>query len=107
MIVGHMKVSIVIPVYNVSRYLRRCLGSVGRQTFRGFEVIAVDDGSTDDSGRWLDEYEADFPLRRIHQANRGLSEARNAAMAVASGLQGSVPPKSRACGARPEAAALE
>ena len=80
-----MKVSIIVPVYNVSRYLRRCLDSIGRQTFRDFEVIAVDDGSTDDSGRQLDEYEADFPLRRIHQANRGLSEARNAAMAVASG----------------------
>lgn len=80
-----MKVSIIVPVYNVSRYLRRCLDSIGRQTFRDFEVIAVDDGSTDDSGRLLDEYEATFPLRRMHQANQGLSGARNAAMAVAEG----------------------
>lgn len=80
-----MKVSIIVPVYNVSRYLRRCLDSIGRQTFRDFEVIAVDDGSTDDSGRQLDEYEASFPLRRIHQANQGLSGARNSAMAVAQG----------------------
>lgn len=80
-----MKVSIVIPIYNVSRYLRRCLDSVGRQTFRDFEVIAVDDGSTDGSGRMLDEYEETFPLRRIHQANQGLSAARNAALAVAEG----------------------
>lgn len=80
-----MKVSIVIPIYNVSRSLRRCLDSVGRQTFRDFEVIAVDDGSTDDSGRQLDQYEATFPLRRIHQENRGLSGARNTALAVAGG----------------------
>lgn len=80
-----MKVSVIVPVYNVSRYLRRCLDSIARQTFRDFEVIAVDDGSTDDSGRQLDEYEATFPLRRIHQANQGLSGARNTAMAAAAG----------------------
>lgn len=80
-----MRVSIILPVYNVSRYLRRCLDSIARQTFRDFEVIAVDDGSTDDSGRQLDDYEASFPMRRIHQPNRGLSAARNAAMAEATG----------------------
>lgn len=80
-----MKVSIVIPVYNVSRYLRRCLDSIARQTFRDFEVIAVDDGSTDGSGKLLDDYEASFPMRRIHQPNRGLSAARNAAMDAARG----------------------
>ena len=80
-----MRVSIIIPVYNVSRYLYRCLDSVGRQTFRDFEVIAVDDGSTDESGRLLDEYAANFPLRRVHQANQGLSGARNTALAMAEG----------------------
>ena len=80
-----MRVSIILPVYNVSRYLRRCLDSIARQTFRDFEVIAVDDGSTDDSGRQLDEYEAPFPMRRIHQPNRGLSAARNTAMVAATG----------------------
>ena len=80
-----MKVSILLPVYNVSRYLLRCLDSIGRQTFRDFEVIAVDDGSTDDSGRQLDEYEPTFPLRRIHQANQGLSGARNTALTAAAG----------------------
>ena len=80
-----MRVSIVLPVYNVSRYLRRCLDSIARQTFRDFEVIAVDDGSTDGSGKLLDDYEASFPMRRIHQSNQGLSAARNAAMAAATG----------------------
>lgn len=80
-----MKVSIILPVYNVERYLRGCLDSIAKQTFRDFEVVAVDDGSTDASGRILDDYRADFPLRRIHQPNRGLSGARNAAMDMASG----------------------
>ena len=80
-----MKVSIVIPIYNVSRSLRRCLDSVGRQTFRDFEVIAVDDGSTDGSGRLLDEYEASFELIRIHQENQGASVARNEALFRAHG----------------------
>ena len=80
-----VKVSIVLPVYNVARHLRGCLDSIGRQTFRDFEVIAVDDGSTDGSGRMLDDYPAPFPFRRIHQTNQGLSAARNAALAVAAG----------------------
>lgn len=80
-----MKVSIVLPVYNVARHLRGCLESIGRQTFRDFEVIAVDDGSTDGSGQILEDCSAPFPLRCIHQANQGLSAARNAALAVAGG----------------------
>ena len=80
-----MKVSIVIPVYNVAPYLTRCLDSVGRQTFRDFEVVAVDDGSTDGSGEILDAYAAKFPLERIHQANGGASRARNAGLAAATG----------------------
>lgn len=80
-----MKVSIVIPVYNVAQYLTRCLDSVGRQTFRDFEVVAVDDGSTDGSAEILDGYGADFPLTRIHQPNGGVSRARNRAFGVAQG----------------------
>ena len=80
-----MKVSIVIPVYNVAPYLVRCLDSAGRQTFRDFEVVAVDDGSTDGSGKILDAYAANFPLKRIHQANGGASRARNAGFAAATG----------------------
>ena len=80
-----MKVSIVLPVYNVSRHLRGCLDSIARQTFRDFEVVAVDDGSTDGSGQMLEDYPAAFPMRVIHQANQGLSAARNAALAAVSG----------------------
>lgn len=80
-----MKVSIVIPVYNVASYLTRCLDFVGRQMFRDFEVVAVDDGSTDGSGKILDAYVANFPLKRIHQANGGASRARNAGFAAATG----------------------
>lgn len=79
------KVSIVIPVYNAARFLRRCLDSVAAQTFRDFKVIAVDDGSTDGSGDVLDRYEASFPLVRIHQENQGVSAARNRALAAADG----------------------
>lgn len=80
-----MKVSVILPVYNVESHLRGCLDSIARQTFRDFEVIAVDDGSTDASGRLLDEYEASFPLRRIHRRNQGVSATRNAALDLATG----------------------
>lgn len=79
------RVSIVIPVYNAARTLRRCLDSVGAQTFRDFEVIALDDGSADDSGRILDAYEPSFPLVRLYQANAGVSAARNRALEEARG----------------------
>lgn len=79
------RVSVVIPVYNAARCLRRCLDSVAAQTFREFSVIAVDDGSADGSGDVLDRYEATFPLVRIHQENRGVSAARNRGLSVADG----------------------
>lgn len=80
-----MKASIIIPVYNASALLGRCLDSVRRQTFADYEVIAVDDGSTDDSGRLLDEYANDPRIRVVHQPNRGQGAARNAALRLAQG----------------------
>ena len=88
--------SIVIPVYNVARYLRECLDSVLAQTYDSWEVICVDDGSTDGSEAILDEYAARFnsstvqpfnhsTFRVIHQKNAGVSAARNAAIDVATG----------------------
>lgn len=72
------KVSIIIPVYNVERYLRQCLDSAMNQTLRDIEIICVDDGSTDGSGAILDEYAAkDGRFRIINQENRGLAGARN------------------------------
>lgn len=80
------KVSVVIPVYNVEKYLGECLDSVLRQTFRNLEIICVDDGSTDSSPEILADYAAkDSRIKVITQRNAGLSAARNAGMDAASG----------------------
>ena len=81
-----MKLSIIVPVYNVAAYLRECLDSVRAQTFADWECVCVDDGSTDGSGAILDEYAAkDGRFRVIRQANAGVGAARNAALEAASG----------------------
>lgn len=73
------EISVVVPVYNVECYLDACVQSILWQTLRNFELILVDDGSTDGSGTMCDRYLAeDFRIRVIHQENRGLAEARNA-----------------------------
>ena len=80
------KISIIIPVYNVEKYLRRCLDSVLNQTFAGWQAICVDDGSPDNCAAILDEYAArDKRFAVIHQKNGGLSDARNAGLKKASG----------------------
>jgi len=77
------KISVVIPVYNVQEYLPRCLDSLAAQTFTEFEVICVDDGSTDASGRICDEYsKKDERFRVYHIENGGVSNARNYALAL-------------------------
>ncbi|MDR1141195.1 MAG: glycosyltransferase [Planctomycetaceae bacterium] len=74
------KVSIIIPVYNVEKYLRDCLDSVVNQTLTDIQIICVDDGSPDRCPQILDEYAAkDQRIMVIHQQNAGLSAARNAA----------------------------
>lgn len=78
----HPLVSVIIPVHNGGRYLRAALESVFAQTYRPFEVIVVDDGSTDDSGVIAQS----FPeVRYIHQENQGVAAARNNAIEVAQG----------------------
>ena len=75
-------VSVIIPVYNGARYLREALESVFAQTYRPFEVIVVDDGSSDDSGKIAQS----FPdVRYIHQANQGVAAARNNGIEAARG----------------------
>ena len=81
--------SLVVPVYNVESYLGQCLDSIVAQTNRNFEVILVDDGSTDSSGKLADAFQEEnsdaFPIRVVHQTNQGLSAARNCGISHASG----------------------
>ena len=78
--------SILVPVYNVEKYLRECLESIRRQTFEDFEVIVVDDGSTDASSVICDEYAAmDERFRVFHRENGGITSVRKAGAARASG----------------------
>ena len=80
------KISVVIPVYNVEKYVGKCLSSLLEQTYRDFEVIAVNDGSTDSSPEILRHFEArDSRVHVIDQSNGGMSQARNTGMEVASG----------------------
>ena len=79
-------ISIIVPVYNVEKYLQDCLDSILNQTFSDFELILVDDGSTDRSGEICDEAQKnDSRVRVIHQSNGGLSRARNAGTKLARG----------------------
>ncbi|WP_237040620.1 glycosyltransferase family 2 protein [Phocaeicola faecalis] len=80
------KISVIIPVYNVEAYVERCIRSLFDQTFINFEAIAVDDGSTDQSGVILDRLQKeDSRLKVFHQSNGGVSRARNFAMQQAIG----------------------
>ncbi len=80
------KVSVIVPVYNVERYLRGCVGSILNQSYRNLEVILVDDGSPDECGKLCDELAAeDERVIVIHKQNGGLSDARNKALEIASG----------------------
>ncbi|WP_279167083.1 glycosyltransferase family 2 protein [Thomasclavelia cocleata] len=80
------KISVVIPVYNVEKYLCRCINSVLGQTYRNIEVILVDDGSTDNSPTICDEYQKnDKRIKVIHKKNSGAASSRNIGLSNAKG----------------------
>lgn len=79
-------ISIIVPVYNAEYYLHRCMDSILSQTFRNYEIILIDDGSTDGSGKICNEYAAaDSRIIVIHQKNQGQSVARNSGIQRANG----------------------
>lgn len=79
-------VSVVVPIYNVEQFLVRCINSVLVQTYSNYELILVDDGSTDTCGMICDDFTKKYScVQVIHQKNQGLSAARNAGMGIAKG----------------------
>lgn len=82
-----IKYSFIIPVYGVEKYIRQCVDSILAQTYRSFEIIIVDDESSDNCGRIADEYAEKYPqfVRAFHQKNTGAGGARNRGISVAKG----------------------
>ncbi len=79
-----IKVSVIVPVYNVEKYLNNCIDSILDQTYENFELILIDDGSTDRSGAICDQYvQFDKRIKVLHQINQGQSKARNAGVNLA------------------------
>lgn len=81
-----LKISVIVPIYNTGKYLHRCLESILAQTYKKLEIILVDDGSTDNSGKICNYYaQKDERIKVIHKKNGGQSSARNAGLDIASG----------------------
>ena len=80
------KVSIIVPIYNTEKYLTHCLDSIINQTYKNLEIILVNDGSTDNSKKIIDDYaKKDSRIKAIHQKNSGQSAARNRGLKEATG----------------------
>ena len=80
------KISIIVPVYKVEKYIHKCIDSILAQTFTDFELILVDDGSPDNCGKICDEYaKEDSRIVVIHKDNGGVSDARNIGISRANG----------------------
>lgn len=79
-------ITVIVPVYNIEDYLERCINSILNQTYRDFDLILVDDGSTDKSGSIADRFaKNDSRIKVVHKTNGGSSSARNAALDIATG----------------------
>ena len=80
------EISVIVPIYNVEKYLEKCLDTIINQTFKDIEIICVNDGSTDNSRKILAQYaQKDSRIKIVDKKNGGLSSARNAGMKVATG----------------------
>ena len=79
--------SVIIPIYNVEEYLRECVDSILSQSFEDYEIVLVDDGSTDKSGEICDSYSQKHPdiIKTLHKPNGGQSDARNVGAETAAG----------------------
>ena len=81
-------ISVIIPVYNVEKYLLNCINSIIEQTYKKLEILLIDDGSTDESGNLCDEIEkTDARIKVYHKENGGLSDARNYGIKKANGRE--------------------
>ena len=80
-----MKFSVIVPVYNTQEYLKRCIESVLNQTYKNYEIILINDGSTDNSLEILKKYESNSKVKIITQKNHGLSYTRNVGISHATG----------------------
>lgn len=79
-------ISVIVPVYNVKHYLKKCLDSIINQSYNNLEIIIIDDGSTDGSGKIIDDYNNnDSRIKIVHQKNGGLSHARNVGLDMMQG----------------------
>lgn len=79
-------ISVIVPIYNVEKYLNKCVNSIINQTYKNLEIILVDDGSPDNCPQMCDDYaKKDSRIKVVHKKNGGLSDARNAGMKVATG----------------------
>lgn len=80
------KISVIVPVYNIEKYIERCIRSILEQSFKNFELLLIDDGSTDNSGSICDQFAlSDSRIKVFHQRNRGVSYARNTGIKNAQG----------------------
>lgn len=82
----NLKFSVIVSIFNIEKYLKRCLDSITNQTYKNLEIILIDDGSTDSSPLICEEYsKTDIRIKVVHKKNEGLGFARNTGLEMASG----------------------
>ena len=83
---SNYNLTIIVPVYNVEKYLERCVNSILKQSYKNLEILLIDDGSTDSSGKMCDDIsKTDSRIKVIHKQNGGLSDARNEGLKISTG----------------------